>query len=110
MEGLSQRADVSFGLVSQLERGQGNPSFVTLSKLAEALGVSLVWLMQGATPAGMHPCFGGPRDGRSHRPGVVAPTRLSWSTRASHPAPQSGAFVPFSGDQGRNERYPSRLS
>lgn len=49
VEGLSQRAGVSFGLVSQLERGQGNPSFITLNRLAEALGVSLVRLMQGAT-------------------------------------------------------------
>lgn len=49
VEGLSQRADVSFGLVSQLERGQGNPSFTTLNKLAEALGMPLVRLLQGAT-------------------------------------------------------------
>lgn len=49
VEALSQRADVSFGAVSQLERGLGNPSFVTLNKLADALGMPLARLMQQAT-------------------------------------------------------------
>ncbi|WP_312181299.1 XRE family transcriptional regulator [Arthrobacter sp.] len=48
LEALSQRADVSFGALSQLERGMGNPSFVTLSKLAGALGVALTELMQSS--------------------------------------------------------------
>ena len=37
LEKLSARSGVSVGLISQIERGLGNPSFVTLSKLAYAL-------------------------------------------------------------------------
>lgn len=48
VDALSQRADVSFGALSQLERGKGNPSFMTLNKLAEALGMPLTQLMHGA--------------------------------------------------------------
>jgi transcriptional regulator with XRE-family HTH domain len=44
---LSQRASVSSGLISQLERGRGNPSFLTLSRLAEALEVPLGHFVQG---------------------------------------------------------------
>jgi transcriptional regulator with XRE-family HTH domain len=51
---LSQRAQVSAGLISQLERGQGNPSFLTLSRLAEALRVPLGHFLQGSSsPSGM---------------------------------------------------------
>lgn len=45
---LSQRAKVSAGLISQLERGLGNPSFLTMSRLAEALQVPLGHFLQGA--------------------------------------------------------------
>jgi transcriptional regulator with XRE-family HTH domain len=48
---LSQRASVSAGLISQLERGMGNPSFLTMSRLADALEVPLGHFLQGqATP------------------------------------------------------------
>lgn len=51
---LSHRAEVSSGLISQLERGRGNPSFLTLSRLAEALHVSLGHFLQGSSsPSGM---------------------------------------------------------
>ncbi len=51
---LSQRAQVSAGLISQLERGRGNPSFLTLSRLAEALRVPLGHFLQGSSsPSGM---------------------------------------------------------
>lgn len=43
---LSRRAQVSSGLISQLERGHGNPSFLTLSRLAEALRVPLGHFLQ----------------------------------------------------------------
>lgn len=49
---LSRRAQVSAGLISQLERGQGNPSFLTLSRLAEALRVPLGHFLQGPAPTG----------------------------------------------------------
>jgi transcriptional regulator with XRE-family HTH domain len=41
LEQLAAKANLSTGLISQLERGHGNPSFTTLTSLAEALGVSL---------------------------------------------------------------------
>lgn len=44
---LSRQARVSAGLISQLERGLGNPSFLTLSRLAEALDVPLGHFLQG---------------------------------------------------------------
>lgn len=36
---LGSRAGVSQGLISQIERGQGNPAYLTLIKIAQALGV-----------------------------------------------------------------------
>lgn len=44
---LSRRSGVSFGLISQLERGLGNPSFQSLHRLAVALGVGLSKLFSG---------------------------------------------------------------
>ena len=41
VEELAQRAGISSGLISQIERGQGNPSFATLEKLVGALDLSL---------------------------------------------------------------------
>ncbi|KAA1176969.1 helix-turn-helix domain-containing protein [Rhizobium tropici] len=37
IESLAQRSGISAGLLSEIERGKGNPSFSTLLKLAEAL-------------------------------------------------------------------------
>lgn len=45
---LAQRSGTSSGLLSLIERGQGNPSFETLSRIATALGVSLVRLLEAA--------------------------------------------------------------
>lgn len=39
LEALASRAGISVGLISQLERGNGNPAFSTLSQLAHALDV-----------------------------------------------------------------------
>ncbi len=41
LEELSRRSDVSMGLISQIERGRGNPSFNTLVQIAHALGVPI---------------------------------------------------------------------
>jgi transcriptional regulator with XRE-family HTH domain len=41
VEDLSKRAGVSAGVISQLERGIGNPSLLTLSRLAHGLSVEL---------------------------------------------------------------------
>lgn len=47
VERLGRTAGVSTGLISQLERGLGNPSFLTLQRLAEALELPFGALMQG---------------------------------------------------------------
>jgi transcriptional regulator with XRE-family HTH domain len=47
LEDLAARSGVSAGLISQIERGLGNPSFVTISKLAVALGTPLAEFYQG---------------------------------------------------------------
>jgi transcriptional regulator with XRE-family HTH domain len=50
IEELAAKAGVSSGLVSQLERGIGNPSFNTLAKLAYALGVPVGTFFNGPAP------------------------------------------------------------
>jgi transcriptional regulator with XRE-family HTH domain len=47
VEALAAAAGVSAGLISQLERGRGNPSFLTLRRLATALQVPLGHFLQG---------------------------------------------------------------
>jgi transcriptional regulator with XRE-family HTH domain len=44
---LSRRSGVSFGLISQLERGLGNPSLGSMHRLARALEVALPKLLAG---------------------------------------------------------------
>ena len=50
IEELATKAGVSTGLLSQLERGIGNPSFNTMAKLAYALGVPVGTFFTGGTP------------------------------------------------------------
>lgn len=52
VERLGRVAGVSTGLISQLERGRGNPSFLTLRRLAEALELPFGHFMQGPRPLG----------------------------------------------------------
>ncbi|WP_341358863.1 XRE family transcriptional regulator [Georgenia sp. M64] len=52
VEQLAARSGVSAGSVSQLERGQGNPSLSTLTRLADAFGVTVVTLLQDAEHRG----------------------------------------------------------
>lgn len=52
LETLSSLAGVSFGLISQLERGLGNPSYRSLRSITDALGVSLPRLMSESEPHG----------------------------------------------------------
>ena len=47
LEQLATQAGVSAGLLSQVERGQGNPSFNTLVQVAHALGIPVARLMVG---------------------------------------------------------------
>lgn len=41
LEELGRRSEVSMGLISQIERGRGNPSFNTLVQMAHALDVPI---------------------------------------------------------------------
>ena len=47
LEQLASQSGVSAGLLSQVERGQGNPSFNTLVQVAHALGIPVARLMAG---------------------------------------------------------------
>lgn len=47
LEQLARSARVSAGLLSQIERGRGNPSFNTLVSVAHALGTSIARLVAG---------------------------------------------------------------
>lgn len=46
VEEFARAADLSAGIVSQLERGQGNPSLTTLGRLADGLGVHVAELLK----------------------------------------------------------------
>ncbi|MFD1211865.1 cupin domain-containing protein [Arthrobacter sp. GCM10027362] len=54
VEELAERAGVSAGLISQIERGIGNPSFATLLRLANSLDLPLASM------------FTNPNEGREH--------------------------------------------
>ncbi|UYM06667.1 helix-turn-helix domain-containing protein [Solicola gregarius] len=51
VQALSAESGVSFGLISQLERGLGNPSFSALHRLAKCLSVPLSLLLAGEQDA-----------------------------------------------------------
>jgi transcriptional regulator with XRE-family HTH domain len=50
IEQLAGKAGVSAGLLSQLERGKGNPGFNTLAKIAYALNVPIGTFFSGPVP------------------------------------------------------------
>jgi transcriptional regulator with XRE-family HTH domain len=52
LEALANQADVSSGLLSQIERGLGNPSFATLTKIANALELQMTAFYQGPPSEG----------------------------------------------------------
>ncbi|MCW2310104.1 helix-turn-helix domain-containing protein [Rhodobium gokarnense] len=49
---LAERSSVSKSMLSQIERGQANPTFAVLWSLTRALGIELADLVDGAVPAG----------------------------------------------------------
>ncbi|MDH2444500.1 helix-turn-helix domain-containing protein [Amnibacterium sp. CER49] len=53
VQALGQRAGVSSGLISELERGHGNPSFTSLSRIAAALNLPLPKLLSGVVEDSM---------------------------------------------------------
>jgi len=54
VEELAEQAGVSAGLISQIERGIGNPSFATLNRLAHSLGLPLSKLFSAPVEADDH--------------------------------------------------------
>lgn len=52
---LATAASVSSGLISQLERGIGNPSFKTLQAIAAALDLRIGDLVEAASPTDVRP-------------------------------------------------------
>lgn len=54
---LALQAGLSIGLISQIERGQANPSLRTLERLRLALDVPLMVLLEGSGSAGSEPAF-----------------------------------------------------
>lgn len=46
LEALSEKADISSSLLSQIERGQGNPSYTTIVKLARTLEIPFAAIFQ----------------------------------------------------------------
>ncbi|WP_315550263.1 XRE family transcriptional regulator [Microbacterium aurum] len=46
VQGLAEKAGVSFGLISELERGLGNPSLQSIQRIAAALGVPAGQLLE----------------------------------------------------------------
>lgn len=52
VEDVAERAGLSAGSISQLERGHGNPSFTTITRLAEALGLTAADLLTPSPPNG----------------------------------------------------------
>ncbi|GJD53016.1 hypothetical protein OPKNFCMD_5786 [Methylobacterium crusticola] len=63
---LAIKAGVSAGLISQIERGLGNPSLKILERLRVALDVSLMTLIEGAPAPGAEPGFVRRRARRPH--------------------------------------------
>ena len=54
LKALAAVSGVSAGLLSQIERGNGNPSYNTLIKLAQALGVGVGEFFGGSDPQPKH--------------------------------------------------------
>lgn len=54
LEALASRARLSPSLLSQIERGRGNPSFVTLCKIADALEMPLSSFFEFRGPIAIH--------------------------------------------------------
>jgi transcriptional regulator with XRE-family HTH domain len=55
LDALSQRAGVSKSMLSQIERGQANPTVAVVWRLANALGVPLLELLEPGKEAGAAP-------------------------------------------------------
>ena len=57
LDALSERSDVSKSMLSQIERGEANPSISVVWKIANGLGVSFTQLVTQAAPCFEHVKF-----------------------------------------------------
>ncbi|WP_418459153.1 helix-turn-helix domain-containing protein [Brucella intermedia] len=71
ISGLAERAGISAGLISQIERGHSNPSVNTLEKLRIALGTN-IWEFRDTKKSSAEPAFVRRSD---ERPKVVVGTK-----------------------------------
>jgi transcriptional regulator with XRE-family HTH domain len=104
VEELAARAGVSAGLISQIERGIGNPSLATLTRLSRALGLPISAMFEGQQ-------FGEdemlvrraerrrlevPSDGITHEMLVPNTNRKLGMIQTTIPAGHSGDELPYS--------------
>jgi len=54
LEDLSKRSGVSIAAISKIEKGQSNPSFDSILKIARCLQINFVSMMEGAPPNGQN--------------------------------------------------------
>jgi transcriptional regulator with XRE-family HTH domain len=94
---LARRSRTSVGILSLIERGQGNPSFETLARIADALEVSLTSLIEGGTgaaiggPALRGPILEGPWDDAAESPAQdVADSSTTESVTVLRPGSPTG--------------------
>lgn len=78
LRGLSAQADVSIGMLSQIERGVTDPSLQTLRQVSRALDVPLFDFFQPAEPTSVAVVR------RDRRVGLAAPHSEVAYTRVSH--------------------------
>jgi transcriptional regulator with XRE-family HTH domain len=78
VRGLAGRAGVSPSLISQIERGRATPSVATLWSIADALGVSMAELFNGAEPSGREPSAAGPVQPQETRRVITLADGVRW--------------------------------
>ena len=80
VRGLAGRVGVSPSLISQIERGRATPSVATLWSVADALGVSIAELFNGAEPEplGREPTGRGPVQPQETRRAITLADGIRW--------------------------------
>jgi len=78
VRGLAARVGVSPSLISQIERGRATPSVATLWGIADALGVSMAELFNGADTPGREPSPSGPVQPQETRRAITLADGVRW--------------------------------
>jgi transcriptional regulator with XRE-family HTH domain len=99
---LAQAADLSPGLLSQIERGLGNPSFTTLIKLSQALDVPVGRFFLADTEAGALVRAG------AHRRLLLADENLEYTLITPHMSGRLGMIKAQVAAGWSNESVPFR--